>query len=107
MREEYFAAEKVAFVDSDPMYTQSSVPDYLAGTIDDAARSRVDLLLEHDVFFTFGENIGAPDCRIPTDLFRLDAHAPARRVESLPRGNGADRCATARVDDRCLLGTER
>ena len=70
MREEYFAAEKVVFVDSDPMYTQSSVPDYLAGTIDDAARSRVDLLLEHDVFFTFGENIGAPDCRIPTDLFR-------------------------------------
>jgi hypothetical protein len=69
MREEYFAADKVVFIDSDPMYTQSSVPDYLASTIDDAARSRVDLLRQHDVFFTFGENIGAPDCRIPTDLF--------------------------------------
>ena len=69
MREEYFAATRVAFVDSDPMYTQSSVPDYLAGTIDDAARGRVDLLRQHDIFFTFGENIGAPDCRIPTGLF--------------------------------------
>jgi hypothetical protein len=69
MREEYFAAAKVAFLDSDPMYTQASVPDYLAGTIDDAARARVDMLRRHDVFFTFAENIGAPDCRIPTGLF--------------------------------------
>jgi hypothetical protein len=69
MREEYFAADRVAFIDSDPMYTQSSVPDYLAGTIDDAARARVDMLRRHQVFFTFGENIGAPDCRIPIGIF--------------------------------------
>lgn len=69
MREEYFAAARVAFIDSDPMYTQASVPDYLAGTIDDAARERVKMLREHNVFFTFGENIGASDCRIPTELF--------------------------------------
>ncbi len=69
MREEYFAPTRIAFIDSDPMYTQSSVPGYLDGTIDDAARGRVDSLREHDVFFTFGENIGAPDCRIPTELF--------------------------------------
>jgi hypothetical protein len=69
MRDEYFAARRVAFIDSDPMYTQASVPDYLAGTIDDAARERVEMLREHDVFFTFGENIGASDCRIPTELF--------------------------------------
>ena len=29
MRDEYFAAQRVAFIDSDPMYTQSSVPPYL------------------------------------------------------------------------------
>lgn len=69
MRDEYFAAARVAFIDSDPMYTQSSVPDYLAGTISSEARSRVDMLRQHDVFFTFGENIGAPDCRIPLGLF--------------------------------------
>jgi hypothetical protein len=69
MREEYFGAARLAFIDSDPMYTQASVPAYLAGTIDEEARARVDLLRRHHVFFTFGENIGAPDCRIPTGLF--------------------------------------
>ena len=69
MREEYFAAARVAFIDSDPMYTQASVPDYLAGTIDEAARARVDMIRQHEVFFTFAENVGAPDCRIPTGLF--------------------------------------
>ena len=69
MRDEYFAAERVAFIDSDPMYTQASVPGYLSGSLDDAARSRVDMLRQHDVFFTFAENIGAPDCRVPTELF--------------------------------------
>lgn len=69
MRDEYYAASRVAFIDSDPMYTQASVPDYLAGDIDDGARSRVEMLKRHDVFFTFAENIHAPDCRIPRGLF--------------------------------------
>ncbi|TCJ20785.1 glycosyltransferase family 1 protein [Rubrobacter taiwanensis] len=69
MREEYFAARTVAFVDSDPMYTQASVPDYLAGTADELDRARIEMLRRHDAFFTFGENVGAPDCRIPAALF--------------------------------------
>ncbi len=69
MRDEYFAADTVAFIDSDPMYTQASVPDYLASVADDAAAARIEMLREHDVFFTFGENIGAPDCAMPTGIF--------------------------------------
>jgi hypothetical protein len=69
MREEYFAARRVAFVDTDPMYTQASVDGYLAGTLDVEARARVEMLRRHDAFFTFAENIGAPDCRVPTALF--------------------------------------
>ncbi|MGH9892336.1 MAG: glycosyltransferase family 1 protein [bacterium] len=69
MREEYFAASRVVFIDSDPMYSQASVPDYLDGTIDEQARARVDMLRQHHVFFTFGENIGSSDCRIPAELF--------------------------------------
>jgi hypothetical protein len=69
MREEYFAARRVVFVDSDPMYTQASLEGYLAGTVDAEARARVEVLRQHDRFFTFAENIGAPDCRIPTALF--------------------------------------
>jgi hypothetical protein len=169
MRDEYFAAARVAFIDSDPMYTQASVPDYMSGTLPDAppgrrharpsaltigqiqrrvadafgtdpvalqsgsrtapavsphhvamylasrlthaspveigqlvgrhdpgsvlraiatihpllqedsvfgqaveqvaGRLRVDILRQHDVFFTFAENVGAPDCRVPGDVF--------------------------------------
>lgn len=69
MRDEYLGVSRVAFVDSDPIYTQASVPGYLDNSISDEARSRVDKLLAHDVFFTFAENIGKPDCLIPTELF--------------------------------------
>ena len=69
MREEYLAARRVVFVDTDPMYTQASVPGYLDGTLDDAARARVEMLRRHHVFFTFGENIGGAGCRVPTALF--------------------------------------
>src|SRR5688572_9423907 len=69
MRDEYFAARTVAFLDSDPMYTQASVPGYLEGNLDQAAAARVDMLRAHDLFFTFAENIGADDCRVPTALF--------------------------------------
>lgn len=69
MRDEYFAARRTAFVDTDPMFTQASVPEYLEGTIDDGARERVDMIRAHDAFFTFAENIGAADCHIPTGLF--------------------------------------
>jgi len=69
MREEYFAASRVAFIDSDPMYTQASVRAYLDGTIDQLSRDRIEMVRRHDVFFTFGENVGDPDCRIPTDIF--------------------------------------
>ncbi len=69
MREEYFAAGAVAFIDSDPMYTQSSVPDVLAGTATAEAVERVEMLQAHDVFFTFAERIGEEDCRVPNELF--------------------------------------
>jgi glycosyltransferase involved in cell wall biosynthesis len=69
MRDEYFEPEVVAFIDSDPIYTQASVPGYLAGTLDEAAAARIAMLRRHDVFFTFGENIGQPDCLVPTGVF--------------------------------------
>ncbi|MGH7840755.1 MAG: glycosyltransferase family 1 protein [Candidatus Binataceae bacterium] len=71
MRDEYYAAHRRAFIDSDPMFTQASIPDYVAGRLgrDDPARQRVEMIRAHDVHFTFGENISAPDCRIPRALF--------------------------------------
>jgi hypothetical protein len=69
MREEYFAADRTIFIDSDPMYTQASIPAYVCDEIDEQARGRVEMLREHDVFFTFAENIGAADCLVPDALF--------------------------------------
>lgn len=69
MRDEYFDANCTAFIDSDPMYTQASVPGYVNGDLDDDAVRRVDMLREHDLHFTFGENIGHDDCLVPNELF--------------------------------------
>lgn len=69
LRDEYFAAGRTAFIDSDPMYTQSSVPAYVEGTIEADARQRVESLLRHDVFFSFGANVGSSDCLVPAELF--------------------------------------
>ena len=69
MRDEYMACKRLAFIDSDPMYTQGSVPGYLAGTAGDDERDRIEMLRRHDVFFTFAENFGRADCRIPQGVF--------------------------------------
>lgn len=69
MRDEYLRAQRVAFLDSDPMYTQASVPEYLDGAIAADARARIETMRQHHVFFTFAGNVGAADCAIPTQMF--------------------------------------
>jgi hypothetical protein len=72
VREEHRAAARVAFLDSDPLYTQASLLQGDAGdprtTQGDAGEGvRLARWREtHDVFFTFGENVGSPDCTVPT-----------------------------------------
>jgi hypothetical protein len=51
-----------AYVDLDPAYTQLRIA---AGD-----RALAEMLGEHDVHFTLGENIGTPACRIPTGEWR-------------------------------------
>ena len=69
MRDEYWACKRLAFIDSDPMYTQGSVPGYLDGTATQEERDRIEMLRRHDVFFTFAENLDGADCRIPQGVF--------------------------------------
>ncbi len=77
MREEYFAARRVVFIDSDPMYTQAIIPEYVAGRISDPdLLYRMGMLFKHDVFLTFAENILQPDCKVPRELFNW---APTRQ----------------------------
>jgi hypothetical protein len=53
--------QQKVFIDIDPTLTQIRVAE------GDAALC--ELLAEHDLHFTIGENIGRPGCRIPTDRF--------------------------------------
>jgi hypothetical protein len=49
------------FIDIDPAFTQIRVAE--------GDRALCELLEEHDLHFTIGENIGTPGCPIPTDRF--------------------------------------
>ena len=82
VRDEYRQARRLVFIDSDPMYTQSSFPRYASGEATGDEWDRVDMILHHDRFFTFGENVGAPECRIPQVL--VDWH-PTRQPIVLDR----------------------
>jgi hypothetical protein len=93
LRPEYLAIPCKIFLDSDPMFTQVALA---SGKQDVIERIRA-----HDRHFTFAENIGAPDCRIPDAGFRwiptrqpivLDWwDAPLTPSLSPPRGEGVRR----------------
>ncbi len=72
MREEYYAASRVIFIDSDPIYTQASFLAALEKSGDHDApgdhevRARAEMIGRVDRFFSFAENIGHPGCLVPT-----------------------------------------
>jgi hypothetical protein len=62
VREEHLACRRRVYVESDPFASQAKVANGDAGMI--AA------LAAHEAHFTFGENLGAPDCDVPVERFR-------------------------------------
>ena len=65
MRDEYRNIPVKMLVDTDPMFTQYQYHDKLMKG-GDAAKAATEYMKSHDLFFTFGLNIGKPDCRIPS-----------------------------------------
>ncbi len=64
MREEYARIPARILLDSDPMFTQIQILSQQKFTPGEAnLKKAVDA---HNYFFTFGENIGEEDCKIPT-----------------------------------------
>src|SRR5579862_587599 len=57
LRPEYLAIPRKAFLDSDPMFTQVALAS--------GKQDVIDRIRAHDCHFTFAENIGAHDCRVP------------------------------------------
>jgi hypothetical protein len=107
MRDEYFACKRLAFIDSDPMYTQGSVPGYLNGTAAQDERDRVDMLRRHDVFFTFAENLGGADCRIPLGVFDWRPTRQPIVLSCFEPHRMPGRVAPPHHDDGRLLGADR
>jgi hypothetical protein len=69
LRDEYMACRTKVYLDSDPLYNQAGISEYVHGTADDKTRWAVDYIRQHDKFLSFGENIGKPHCLIPAALF--------------------------------------
>lgn len=66
LREPYRRARVVAYLDSDPCYSQAKLAAMDAGIADDRTARSATMIRGHGVFFTLGEHIGAPDCTIPS-----------------------------------------
>jgi hypothetical protein len=62
LRDEHLQIKRRIYVESDPFASQVKVAKGDAGMIR--------TLEAHDMLFTFGENIGAPDCAIPVERFQ-------------------------------------
>ena len=69
MREEYMAAARIVFIDSDPMYTQKPL-GLAPSQLDDRDKDYIALLNRHSRHFSFGENIGQLDCLVPQGSFK-------------------------------------
>ena len=69
LRDEYLAAHRTVFIDTDPLYTQGGARAYARGQSSAQDRRQLEQMLRHDVFLSFGENVGQPDCLVPTELF--------------------------------------
>ncbi len=62
LREEHLACRRRIYVESDPFASQVKVAKGDEGMIR--------MLAAHDTLFSFGENLGAPDCDVPIEKFQ-------------------------------------
>lgn len=65
LRDRYRGCGRKLYIDTDPLYTQYKLDALKRGTASADQAYSVDLILKHDVFFTFAENISDPSCSIP------------------------------------------
>ena len=61
LRDEHMAGPRRIYVESDPVKSQIEVANGKADVIS--------FLSEHEIHFTFGENLGQPDCGVPVERF--------------------------------------
>ncbi len=65
LREEYRGARRLAYLDSDPCYSQAKLLAVEEGVATEDQAYSVGLIRAHHCFLTFAENINDPRCAIP------------------------------------------
>ncbi len=80
LREEHLACPRRIYVESDPVAAQIKVAQGHQDTID--------TLAAHHVHFSFGENFGSPDCKVPLKQFKW---IPTRQPVILDLWENSDR----------------
>jgi hypothetical protein len=65
LRDEYRGARRIAYLDSDPCYSQAKLLAVEQGSATEDQAYSVGLIRAHQCFFTFAENINDPSCAIP------------------------------------------
>lgn len=65
LRDAYRGARRKIYLDTDPGYSHAKLDAVERGIADGDVRYSVNLIRAHDLFFTFAENMGAADCRLP------------------------------------------
>jgi hypothetical protein len=65
-RDEYRPSGVAAYVDTDPCYSQAKLAAADGGAADEHVAYSAAMIRRHDVFFSFAESIGRPECAIPT-----------------------------------------
>jgi hypothetical protein len=66
LRDRYRGCAKKLYIDTDPLYTQYQLEAMRRGTATIDQAYSANLILNHDLFFTFAENISDPSCCIPS-----------------------------------------
>lgn len=79
-RAEHRQGARLIYVETDPVYEQVQIA---AGTTTSEG-----FLASHDVLFTYGENLGAPDCPVPLERFKWLTTRPPVLVEEWPAPTG-------------------
>ena len=67
-REEHRRGARLIYIETDPVYEQLKI------ALGEA--SSLDFLRSHDVLFTYGENLGQPDCPVPVEKFTWHTTRP-------------------------------
>jgi len=66
LRDRYRGCARKLYIDTDPLYTQYQLEAMRQGTATSDQAYSANLILNHDLFFTFAENISDPSCCIPS-----------------------------------------